>query len=283
MNELLESLIKRYMELNKIIQNPELAKKDIEKFRKLIKEYSQLGEIVAVDAEKKDLLEQREIFEFLWKAKEDQKVKDSFQRELRKVEINIKDVEDRLKFLLAPFLPPDDKNVVMEIYAEEGDRESELFAEDLFRMYSLYAETKNWKIEKISSFPTKPGVFSKIVFSISGRGVYKNLRHESGVHRFQRVPDDKASGRIYTSTAKVIVHPPMDGSKIDIITHIYLSKATAINNQVDSESEFEWIRTYNFPQNRVTDHRINLTLYKLDLIMQGEAEELFRALAENDE
>jgi peptide chain release factor 1 len=231
----------------------------------------------------------------------------------------------------------------MEIRAGTGGEEAALFATDLFRMYSRFAETKNWKFEIMNSNETELGGLKEIVFSVSGKNVYENLRFESGVHRVQRVPATEASGRIHTSAVTVAVLPEADETEVDIrqedlridvmraggpggqcvnttdsavrITHIpsgvsvhcqdeksqIKNKAKAMRilrariyemeeakaaseraenrkNQVGSGDRSERIRTYNFPQNRLTDHRINLTLYKLDLIMQGDVEELFDAL-----
>jgi peptide chain release factor 1 len=248
-----------------------------------------------------------------------------------------------LKFLLVPRDPLDEKNIIMEIRAGTGGDEAALFAADLFRMYSRFAETKNWKFEIMHSNETEIGGFKEIIFSINGKNVYENLRYESGVHRVQRVPATEASGRIHTSAVTVAVLPEADETEIEIhhddlridvmraggpggqcvnttdsavrITHIpsgivvhcqdeksqiknkakamrilrariyemeearaASERAEARKNQVGSGDRSERIRTYNFPQNRLTDHRIGLTLYKLDLIMQGDVEELFDAL-----
>jgi peptide chain release factor 1 len=265
------------------------------------------------------------------------------REEVRDLEIQLKDAEDRLKFLLIPRDPLDEKNIIMEIRAGSGGEEAALFAADLYRMYSRFAETRGWKFEIMSSNETELGGFKEIVFSISGSNVYENLRYESGVHRVQRVPATEASGRIHTSAVTVAVLPEADETEINIrsedlridvmraggpggqcvnttdsavrITHIptgltvhcqdeksqLKNKAKAMRilrariyeaeeakaasarsearkNQVGSGDRSERIRTYNFPQNRLTDHRINLTLYKLDLIMQGDVAELFDAL-----
>jgi peptide chain release factor 1 len=265
------------------------------------------------------------------------------REETRELETRIKDGEDRLKFLLIPRDPLDEKNIIMEIRAGTGGEEAALFAADLFRMYSRFAEPRGWKIEIMNSNETELGGFKEVVFSISGKNVYENLRYESGVHRVQRVPATEASGRIHTSAVTVAVLPEADETEIDIrpedlridvmraggpggqcvnttdsavrITHLpsgvvvhcqdeksqiknkakamrilrarvyemeeakaASERAEARKSQVGSGDRSERIRTYNFPQNRLTDHRINLTLYKLDLIMQGDAEGLFDAL-----
>jgi peptide chain release factor 1 len=342
MNERLESLLKRYAELAALVQDPELVKNQ-HKYRDLMKEYSQLGEIASANTEIEDLSGQFAGAKTLLQDEKDPEMKELAREELHDLEIRLKDAEDRLKFLLIPKDPLDEKDIIMEIRAGTGGDEAALFAADLFRMYSRFAETRNWKFEIMSSNETELGGLKEIVFSISGSNVYENLRYESGVHRVQRVPATEASGRIHTSAVTVAVLPEADETEIDIkqedlridvmraggpggqcvnttdsavrIIHlptgitvhcqdeksqiknkakamrilrarIYEAEASraaseraeARKNQVGSGDRSERIRTYNFPQNRLTDHRISLTLYKLDLIMQGDVAELFDAL-----
>ncbi|MCL1814171.1 MAG: peptide chain release factor 1, partial [Treponema sp.] len=273
----------------------------------------------------------------------DPEMKELAREELKELETKLVESGDRLKFLLIPRDPLDEKNIIMEIRAGTGGDEAALFAADLYRMYSRFAETKGWKFEIMSSNETELGGFKEIIFSISGSNVYENLRYESGVHRVQRVPATEASGRIHTSAVTVAVLPEADETEIDIktedlridvmraggpggqcvnttdsavrITHLPTGlsvhcqdeksqiknkakamrilrariyemeearaaseRAEARKNQVGSGDRSERIRTYNFPQNRLTDHRINLTLYKLDMVMQGDVGELFDAL-----
>jgi peptide chain release factor 1 len=341
-NERLESLLRRYDELSTLIQDPELVK-DQKKYRELMKEYSQLGALAGAQGEITALSTQAEDAKILAQNEKDPEMREMAREESRNLEILLKDAEDRLKFLLIPRDPLDEKNIIMEIRAGTGGDEAALFAADLYRMYSRFAETRGWKFEIMSSNETELGGFKEIVFSINGNNVYENLRYESGAHRVQRVPATEASGRIHTSAVTVAVLPEADETEIDIrsddlridvmraggpggqcvnttdsavrITHIptgvtvhcqdeksqIKNKAKAMRilrariyeleeakaasarsearkNQVGSGDRSERIRTYNFPQNRLTDHRINLTLYKLDLIMQGNVAELFDAL-----
>ena len=342
MNERLDSMLQRHGELYQLVQDPDLAR-DTKKYREVMKEYSQLNEIAEANGEIKALSEQMESAKTLFQNEKDPEMKELAREEIRELENRLKDAEDRIKFLLVPRDPLDEKNIIMEIRAGTGGEEAALFASDLYRMYSRFAETKNWKFEIMSSNETELGGFKEIVFSISGKNVYENLRYESGVHRVQRVPATEASGRIHTSAVTVAVLPEADETEIDIrqedlridvmraggpggqcvnttdsavrITHIpsgivvhcqdeksqiknkakamrilrarvyemeaakaASERAEARKNQVGSGDRSERIRTYNFPQNRLTDHRINLTMYKLDLIMQGDVEELFSAL-----
>jgi len=342
MNERLTSLLARHEELYELVQDPDLAK-DTKKYREAMREFSHLEEIAAANGEIKNFSGQLESAKSLIQNEKDPEMKELAKEEVRELEIRLREAEDKLKFLLVPRDPLDEKNIIMEIRAGTGGEEAALFASDLFRMYSRFAETKNWKFEIMNSNETELGGLKEIVFSISGNNVYENLRYESGVHRVQRVPATEASGRIHTSAVTVAVLPEADETEIDIrqddlridvmraggpggqcvnttdsavrITHIpsgivvhcqdeksqiknkakamrilrariyemeeakaASERAEARKNQVGSGDRSERIRTYNFPQNRLTDHRISLTLYKLDLVMQGDVESLFDAL-----
>ena len=342
MNERLDSLLRRYNELQQLVEDPELSR-DTKKYREVMKEYSHLSEIAGANGELTFLSGQLEEARALAQNEKDPEMKELAREEARNLEVQIKEAEDKLKFLLVPRDPLDEKNIIMEIRAGTGGDEAALFASDLYRMYSRFAETKNWKFEIMSSSETELGGFKEIIFSISGKNVYENLRYESGVHRVQRVPETEAQGRIHTSAVTVAVLPEADETEIDIkpedlrvdvmraggpggqcvnttdsavrITHlpsgivvhcqdeksqiknkakamrilrarIYemeeakaaSERAEARKSQVGSGDRSERIRTYNFPQNRLTDHRINLTLYKLDLVMEGDVEELFDSL-----
>jgi peptide chain release factor 1 len=341
-NERLDSLLRRHNELSLLIQDPLLVK-DQNKYREAMKEYSQESEIAEANGEIEKLPVQLEDAISLLQAEKDPEMKELAREELKKLETTIKDREDRLRFLLVPKDPLDEKNIIMEIRAGTGGEEAALFASDLFRMYSKFSETLGWKFEVMNSNETGLGGLKEIIFSISGKNVYENLRYESGVHRVQRVPTTESSGRTHTSAVTVAVLPEADETEIDIrqddlridvmraggpggqcvnttdsavrITHLpsgivvhcqdeksqiknkakamrilrarvfemeeakaASKRAEARKNQVGSGDRSERIRTYNFPDNRVTDHRIGLVLYKLDRIMEGEVEELFDAL-----
>jgi peptide chain release factor 1 len=342
MNERLDSLLKRYEELTLLIQDPDLVK-DQNRYRNIMKEYSRLDEIAAIQNEIVEYQKQTEDTRLLIQEEKDAGMRELAKEELKELELRLKDAEDKLKFLLIPKDPLDEKNIIMEIRAGTGGDEAALFAADLYRMYSRFAETKGWKFEIMNSSETGLGGLKEIVFSISGSNVYENLRYESGVHRVQRVPATEGSGRIHTSAVTVAVLPEADETEIDIkqedlridvmraggpggqcvnttdsavrITHLpsgivvhcqdeksqiknkakamrilrarvyemeeakaAAERAEARKTQVGSGDRSERIRTYNFPDNRLTDHRIGLTLYKLDRIIEGEIAEVFDAL-----
>jgi len=342
MNERLSSLLKRYDELTLLIQDPSLVK-DQNRYRDVMKEHSHLDEIATLHNSIEELEKQVNDTKILVQEEKDQEMRDLAKEELKELENKLLINSDKLKFLLIPRDPLDEKNIIMEIRAGTGGEEAALFAADLYRMYSRFAETKGWKFEIMNSNDTELGGIKEIIFSISGNNVYENLRYESGVHRVQRVPTTESSGRIHTSAVTVAVLPEADETEIDIkqedlridvmraggpggqcvnttdsavrITHlptgvtvhcqdeksqiknkakamrilrsrIYemeeakaaAQRAEARKTQVGSGDRSQRIRTYNFPQNRLTDHRINLTLYKLDIIMQGDTDELFDAL-----
>ena len=342
MNERLFSMLKRYEELSLLIQDSDLTK-DQKRYRDTMREYSQLSEIVTVRDEIEDLTKQLDEAKTIVQEEKDPGMRELAREELRELETKLRGSEDKLKLLLVPKDPLDEKNIIMEIRAGTGGEEAALFAADLYRLYSRFAETKGWKFEIMNSNETELGGIKEIVFSISGNNVYENLRYESGVHRVQRVPATETSGRIHTSAVTVAVLPEADETEVDIkqddlridvmraggpggqsvnttdsavrITHLptgitvhcqdeksqiknkakamrilrsrvyemeaaraQAERAEARKTQVGSGDRSERIRTYNFPDNRVTDHRIGLTLYKLDRIMEGEAGEVFDAL-----
>jgi len=338
----LERSKKRYEELQALISDPEVIR-DMNRYRELRQEHASLSELVeefdrynAIEAE---IVSSRGLAE----GAEDNELKEMAREELAALEGRKTASLEKLKVLLVPKDPLDDKNVIMEIRAGTGGDEAALFAADLFRMYSYYVDSQKWKIEILSSSPTGIGGFKEIISSITGKGVYARLRYESGVHRVQRVPVTEAGGRIHTSTASVAVLPEVEETEIEInqnelridvmrsggpggqsvnttdsavrITHLpsgivvhcqdeksqhknkakalrilrarlyeaeeerkHAERAQARKSQIGSGDRAEKIRTYNFPQNRATDHRINLTLYKLDAVMKGELAEFIDAL-----
>jgi len=342
MNERLSSMLKRYDELSALIQDPMLVK-DKNRYRDVMREHSHLGEIVELHNKITEIEKQIDGAKTLIQEEKDQEMRDLAREEVKELENKLAGEKEKLKLLLIPKDPLDEKNIIMEIRAGTGGEEAALFASDLYRMYSRFAETKGWKFEIMNSNDTELGGIKEIVFSISGNNVYENLRYESGVHRVQRVPATEASGRIHTSAVTVAVLPEADETEIDIkqedlridvmraggpggqcvnttdsavrITHlptgitvhcqdeksqiknkakamrilrarIYeleeakaaAQRAEARKTQVGSGDRSERIRTYNFPDNRVTDHRIGLTLYKLDRIIEGGIGEVFDSL-----
>jgi peptide chain release factor 1 len=341
----IEKSLKRYEELTVLISDPEVTR-DQKRYRELRQEHAALSGLAAEFEKFRKLEAEIESSRSLAETGEDKELRELAREELKELEARRAKLEAGLKELLIPKDPLDFKNIIMEIRGGTGGDEAALFAADLFRMYSYFAEGRRWKIEIMSSSPTEIGGFKEIICSISGKSVYANLRYESGVHRVQRVPATEAGGRIHTSTVTVAVLPEVEETDIEIdptdlridvmrsggpggqsvnttdsavrITHLptgivvhcqdeksqHKNKAKALRilrarlfdaeeerkhreraqvrkSQIGSGDRSEKIRTYNFPQNRVTDHRINLTLYKLDAVMKGDIEEFVEALKLN--
>jgi len=338
----LDSIEKRFAELEKQLSDSAVMQ-DMKKYSELMKEHSASKEIVDSYALYKKTVSQLEEAKELAASESDPELKEMAKEEIKELEEAKENQIKELRTLLIPKDPLDLKNIIMEIRAGTGGDEAALFAADLFRMYSKYAELKKWKIEIMSSHESGLGGFKEIVFSVSGKNVYENMKFESGVHRVQRIPETESGGRIHTSAVTVAVLPEAEETdiqinpedlKIDVyrssgpggqcvnttdsavrMTHIptglvvicqdeksqiknrakalrvlrsrlyemeeakkQKERSEARKNQVGSGDRSERIRTYNFPQNRLTDHRINLTLYKLDLIINGELDELLDAL-----
>lgn len=348
MLEKLESIEKRYVELANKISEPEVIARQDE-WRKLTKELASLEDIVFCFREyKKVLKEIKENKEMLNEVSDDDEMEELIKAEILSLEEKEEQFKEKLKVMLLPKDPNDQKDVIMEIRAGTGGDEAALFAGDLFRMYSRYAERKGWKVELIDSNPTELGGFKEVIFAISGKGAYSRLKYESGVHRVQRIPTTETGGRIHTSAATVAVLPeaeevdvqinPAD-IRIDIyrasghggqgvnttdsavrITHLptdivvtcqdersqlknrdkamrvlrsrVLEKMQEEQNskiaanrrhQVGSGDRSERIRTYNFPQGRITDHRINLTIYQLEEVLDGDLDNLIDKINAEDQ
>ena len=328
-------------DLDKRISSPEVMS-DMKKYKELMVERSHIAPIVEKLEEMASLLENKKEAEEMLK-ESDSEIVEMAKEEISETEKKLERAEKEVKMLLIPPDPLDGKNIIMEIRAGTGGDEAALFAADVYRMYSHYAESKHWKIEVMNSNETGIGGLKEIVFSITGKDVYASLRYESGVHRVQRVPETESGGRIHTSAITVAVLPEAEETDIEIkpedlkvdvmraggpggqcvnttdsavrLTHLptglvvicqdeksqIKNKAKALRvlrsrlyemeeekkrkerseqrkSQVGSGDRSERIRTYNFPQGRVTDHRINLTLYKLDAIMNGELDDLIEPL-----
>ena len=343
----LEALDERFKIVSEKISDPEVIA-DIDSWRGYMKENSELSPIIEKYREYKKLKQTIEEDRDLLENGTDKELEELAKLELGEAEDNIKRVSDELKVLLLPKDPNDDKNVIIEIRGGTGGDEAALFAADLMRMYSMYAESKRWKIEILSSNPTDIGGYKEVCFSIEGKGAYSRLKFESGVHRVQRVPSTESQGRIHTSAVTVAVLPEVEEVEVDInpndlridvfraggpggqcvnttdsavrITHLptgitvscqdeksqFKNKDKAMKilrsriyeameaqrhkeiaderkAQVGSGDRSERIRTYNFPQGRVTDHRINLTLHRLEQILNGSLDELIDALITADQ
>ncbi|QCX33388.1 peptide chain release factor 1 [Caloramator sp. E03] len=334
----------KYDELSKKISDPEVIS-DPQLFQKYCKEHNSLEEIVMAYREYKNVIKRIEEDKELLNDKE---MKELVEEELKELEEAKVKLEGELKVLLLPKDPNDEKNVFIEIRGGTGGEEAALFAGDLFRMYTRYAERHNWKVEIMSSNPTDLGGFKEVIFMVKGKGAYSRLKYESGVHRVQRVPETEAGGRIHTSASTVAVLPEAEDVEIEInpndlridvyrasghggqcvnttdsavrITHIptglvvtcqdeksqLKNKEKAMKvlkarlyememekqraeiaqerkSQVGSGDRSERIRTYNFPQGRVTDHRIGLTLYRLEAFLDGDMDEVIDALITADQ
>ena len=343
----LELLIEKFEELEKKIIDPEIMK-DMNVWQKLAKEHGDMKPIVEKYREyskhKKELEENKEML----KEGLDDDMKDLVKEEISELEDSIEKEEQELKILVLPKDPNDDKNVFMEVRAGTGGDEAGLFAEDLLRMYRMFADKQRWKTEIMSISEQGVGGIKEVVFLVKGQGAYSKLKYESGVHRVQRVPATESSGRIHTSAATVAVLPEVEDVdvvinqndlRIDVyrasgnggqcvnttdsavrITHIptglvvtcqdeksqlknkdkamkilksrlyekYQEEqnkdiADARKSQIGSGDRSERIRTYNFPQGRVTDHRINMTIYQLDSFLNGDIGDMIDALITSDQ
>lgn len=343
----LEDILIHYEEVMMELGSPDVAN-DQTKFRKLMKEQSDLLPLVEAYKAYKEAKQSQEDALSMLDTESDEEIREMAKEELAEGKKKEAELEQELKILLLPKDPNDDKNIMLEIRAGAGGDEAALFAAELYRMYVHYAESQNWKVEMINVNENGIGGFKEVVAMVTGKGAYSKMKYESGVHRVQRVPETESGGRIHTSTASVAVMPEaeevdvqidMNDIRIDVmrasgnggqcvnttdsavrLTHyptgivIYSQteksqlqnkeKAFALlrsklyeielekkqsaesaerKSQIGTGDRSEKIRTYNFPQGRVTDHRINLTLYKLDKIMNGDIQEIIDACIAADQ
>ena len=337
----------KYDELSVKISDPSIMANQNE-WRKLCKEHADLEIIVTAYREYRTVIDDLEANKEMLAEESDKEMKEMLSEEISMLTERRAELEKHIQILLLPKDPNDEKNVFVEIRGGAGGDEAALFAANLFRMYTRYAEAQRWSVELMSANETDIGGFKEVVFMIKGSGAYSKLKYESGVHRVQRVPDTESSGRIHTSTATVAVLPEVDDVEIEInekdlridvyrssgnggqsvnttdsavrITHIPSGVVVACQDeksqlknkekamrmlrarlyeaaeaernagiaedrksQVGSGDRSERIRTYNYPQGRVTDHRIGLTLYKLESYLNGDIDEVINALITADQ
>ncbi len=344
----LDALEKKHLRLEQQLSDPELVNKDNKKWLEITKEHAALSETVALFRQYKELRQSLEEAESIINEKADDDLVELAKEEQQMLGKQIENVEVKLKAALVPKDPNDEKNVIMEIRGGTGGDEAALFAAEIFKMYTRYAESKGWGSEILSANYTDIGGVKEVVFVVEGRGAYSRLKFESGVHRVQRIPSTESGGRIHTSAVTVAVLPEAEEVEVDInpadlridifcatgpggqsvnttqsavrITHqpsgIVVScqdeksqhknkdkamrvlrarlmdkmqeeqqaeEAAARKSQVGSGDRSERIRTYNFPQSRVTDHRINMTLHRLQEVLSGNLDEIVDALSTADQ
>jgi peptide chain release factor 1 len=347
MFEKLEGIENRYRDLEAMLADPEVVQ-DYEKVAEYAQERAELEPVVTTYRRFKGVQKELEGARLILGEAEDEELRRMAQDEVDRLESVLPQIEERLKQLLVPKDPRDERNVIVEIRAGAGGDEAGLFAADLFRMYTRYAEQRGWKADMLSDHGTGVGGFKEVIFQVAGKGAYSRLKYESGVHRVQRVPITESQGRIHTSTATVAVLPEadevevkIDPNDLDITAYgssgpggQHMQKnATAIRvvhkptgmvvtcesersqtqnrlralsilrarlyemeqekqmeqvdaarrAQVGTGERSEKIRTYNFPQNRVTDHRIGLTLYRLPDVLEGDLDEFIDTLSTQDQ
>ena len=347
MYDQLDAFIIRYEELSELLSDPEVLS-DTKRFLELTKEEAGLREKVATFKRYKEVEGEIADTEEMLSENLDEDMAAMAKEELSDLKKEKTELEERIKVLLLPSDPKDDKNIIMEIRGAAGGDEAALFAGTLFTMYSKFAESQGWRVEVMDANITGIGGYKEIILMISGQGAYSKLKYESGAHRVQRVPETESQGRVHTSTATVVVMPEAEDVELNIedkdirtdiyhasgaggqhvnktasavrLTHLPTGIAVAMQDErsqiknrekamkilrtrvydkISSEAQSEYdatrksavgtgdrserIRTYNFPQNRVTDHRIGLTLQKLDTILSGKLDEVIDALIMADQ
>lgn len=338
----LQSLADRYEKLSELLCDPDVAN-DTKKLREYSKEQSDLQDAFNAYVEYKQVIGQLEEAKQMQGEKLDDEMREMVKMEIEELSGRKTELEEQIRILLLPKDPNDDKNVIVEIRGAAGGDEAALFASDLYRMYTKYADTQGWRTEVLEANINDLGGFKEIIFMITGKGAYSRLKYESGAHRVQRIPTTESGGRIHTSTSTVAVLPEVEDVEVDIrdndirvdtfcssgaggqsvnttksavrVTHIPTgivatcqdgksqndNKARALQvlrarifdiarqeeeakyanerkSKVGTGDRSERIRTYNFPQSRVTDHRIGLTLHKLDAVMNGDMDEIISSL-----
>ncbi|EDK4069082.1 peptide chain release factor 1 [Listeria monocytogenes] len=347
MYDRLQAVEDRYDELNELLSDPDVVS-DPKRLRDLSKEQSGITATVETYREYKNVNEQINETKELLGEKLDDEMREMAKEEFAELQKEKADLEERLKLLLLPKDPNDDKNVILEIRGAAGGDEAALFAGDLFRMYSKYAESRGWKVEIMDANPTGIGGYKEIIAMMNGNDAFSRMKYENGAHRVQRVPETESGGRIHTSTATVAILPEAEEVEIELhdkdirtdtfastgaggqsvnttmsavrLTHIPTGIVVSMQDErsqlknkdkamkvlrarvydkfereareeydanrksaVGTGDRSERIRTYNYPQNRVTDHRIGLTIQKLDQIMEGKLDEIIDALILEDQ
>ncbi|EAE6184185.1 peptide chain release factor 1 [Listeria monocytogenes] len=347
MYDRLQAVADRYDELNELLSDPDVVS-DPKRLRDLSKEQSGITATVETYREYKNVNEQINETKELLGEKLDDEMREMAKEEFAELQKEKADLEERLKLLLVPKDPNDDKNVILEIRGAAGGDEAALFAGDLFRMYSKYAESRGWKVEIMDANPTGIGGYKEIIAMMNGNDAFSRMKYENGAHRVQRVPETESGGRIHTSTATVAILPEAEEVEIELhdkdirtdtfastgaggqsvnttmsavrLTHIPTGIVVSMQDErsqlknkdkamkvlrarvydkfereareeydanrksaVGTGDRSERIRTYNYPQNRVTDHRIGLTIQKLDQIMEGKLDEIIDALILEDQ
>ncbi|EAE5858005.1 peptide chain release factor 1 [Listeria monocytogenes] len=347
MYDRLQAVEDRYDELNELLSDPDVVS-DPKRLRDLSKEQSGITATVETYREYKNVNEQINKTKELLGEKLDDEMREMAKEEFAELQKEKADLEERLKLLLVPKDPNDDKNVILEIRGAAGGDEAALFAGDLFRMYSKYAESRGWKVEIMDANPTGIGGYKEIIAMMNGNDAFSRMKYENGAHRVQRVPETESGGRIHTSTATVAILPEAEEVEIELhdkdirtdtfastgaggqsvnttmsavrLTHIPTGIVVSMQDErsqlknkdkamkvlrarvydkfereareeydanrksaVGTGDRSERIRTYNYPQNRVTDHRIGLTIQKLDQIMEGKLDEIIDALILEDQ